>query len=114
MSIMLATEKDHDEIIKVMATCFNWNVDEMLKERKDIPINNHEQFFVYKNENNEIESLLSVVSFDAFYEGNVVKYGGIAGVSTLPQYRKKGNIRKIMEKAIEYMYENNILSSIWL
>ena len=46
------------------------------------------------NENNEIESLLSVVSFDAFYEGNVVKYGGIAGVSTLPQYRKKGNIRK--------------------
>ena len=111
MSILLATEKDHDEIIKVMATCFNWNVDDMLKERKDIPINNHEQFFVYKNENNEIESLLSVVSFDAFYEGNVVKYGGIAGVSTLPQYRKKGNIRKIMKKAIEYMYENNMIIS---
>ena len=111
MSIMLATEKDHDEIIKVMATCFNWNVENMLKERKDIPINNHEQFFVYKNENNEIESLLSVVSFDAFYEGSVVKYGGIAGVSTLPQYRKKGNIRKIMENAIEYMYQNNMIIS---
>lgn len=111
MSILLATEKDHDEIIKVMATCFDWNVEDMLKERKNIPINNHEQFFVYKNENNEIESLLSVVSFDAFYEGNVVKYGGIAGVSTLPQYRKKGNIRKIMEKAIEYMYENNMIIS---
>lgn len=111
MPIRLATEQDHDEVITTFAVCFNQDVEQALKDRKDSPINNHEQFILNVDDKNKVQSMLSVVDFNVYFEKNIVRYGGIAGVSTLPEFRRMGKFRETMKYALTYMKEHNMILS---
>lgn len=52
----------------------------------------------------EMMSTFTISDFSIHFDGNVCKMGGIGGVATLPQYRRRGGIRACFEKALPEMY----------
>ena len=111
MNIRLATEKDRKSVYETMGYCFNTHPDAIENNVKHGQLNTYEQFIVATNENDELESVFSVVPFDVNFEGTVVKFGGVAGVSTLPENRGTGNIAQLFTFALEYMKEKNMILS---
>lgn len=54
---------------------------------------------------------LSAQPYNVQFDGHIVKMTGIGGVSTLPQYRRNGCIRKCFEASLKDMYENDFTLS---
>ena len=98
-------------IYKVMGYAFNQNratIDENIKRDH---VNDNEIFFVDENEDKVITASVALITYDVNFNGNIVKFGGIAGVSSLPEYRDKGNIKNIMKYILNYMHENGYILS---
>lgn len=55
-------------------------------------------------ENQEMMSTFTISDYQIQFDGNSCKMGGIGGVATLPQYRRKGGIRGCFEAALPDMY----------
>lgn len=51
-------------------------------------------------------STFVITDFTVRFDGHGCKMGGVGGVSTLPQYRRRGGIRGCFEAALPHMYEN--------
>ena len=49
-------------------------------------------------------STFSITDYNVQFDGHACKMGGIGGVATLPQYRRKGGIRGCFNKALPDMY----------
>ena len=58
----------------------------------------------FHEENQEMMSTFTVSDYLIRFDGNSCKMGGIGGVATLPQYRRKGCIRGCFETALPEMY----------
>lgn len=52
----------------------------------------------------EMMSTFTVSDFTVQFDGSPCKMGGIGGVATLPQYRRRGGIRACFQKALPDMY----------
>lgn len=59
----------------------------------------------------EMTSTFTITDFSIWFDGNVVKMGGIGGVATLPSYRRTGGIRGAFQAALPDMYENGYIFS---
>lgn len=58
----------------------------------------------FEDDNREMMSTLTVSDFQIQFDGHSCKMGGIGGVATLPQYRRRGGIRGCFEAALPDMY----------
>lgn len=56
------------------------------------------------DEDGEMMSTLTVPAYRMWFDGQPVRMGGIGGVSTLPQYRKRGGIRGCFEALLPELY----------
>jgi len=56
------------------------------------------------NDDGRMMSCITIPEFFIRFDGNACKAGGIGGVSTLPQYRRMGGIRKCFEAALPALY----------
>ena len=56
------------------------------------------------DEDGEMMSTLTVPAYQMWFDGQPVRMGGIGGVSTLPQYRKRGGIRGCFEALLPELY----------
>lgn len=54
---------------------------------------------------------LQLIPYSVWYEGKEVGMGGIGGVSTLPEYRRQGSIRALMEHSLREMHERGMALS---
>lgn len=54
----------------------------------------------------EMMSTFTITDFEIHFDGHACRMGGIGGVATLPQYRRRGGIRGCFEAALPDMYEN--------
>ena len=52
----------------------------------------------------EMMSTLTVTDFSVGFDGHLCKMGGIGGVATLPQYRRRRGIRGCFQAALPDMY----------
>ncbi len=112
MKIRLATQKDKEGVYKTIGYCFNSSQSTIKENINNTDYNTYEQFIVaLDDEESKIESVVSVVPFEVFFEGKKVNFGGIAGVSSLPENRGGGNIAGIMAYALNYMKEKNMILS---
>ncbi len=59
----------------------------------------------------KMTAALELVPFTVWYEGQAVGMGGIGGVSSLPESRRQGNIRALMELSLREMYERGMVLS---
>ncbi|MDN4523552.1 GNAT family N-acetyltransferase [Fictibacillus fluitans] len=53
-----------------------------------------------------------LLPFDAYFSGKAVKMGGLAGVATWPENRRKGLVRKLLSHALETMNQSGIYLSM--
>lgn len=63
-----------------------------------------QQHWAAYTDNGKMMSCITIPDFTIRFDGNACKMGGIGGVSTLPQYRRMGGIRKCFEAALPAMY----------
>lgn len=56
------------------------------------------------DEDGEMMSTLTVPAYRMWFDGQPVRMGGIGGVSTLPQYRRRGGIRGCFEALLPELY----------
>ena len=111
MKCRLANEKDRKAVYETIGYCFNTHEDSIKNNIENGPLNKYEQFIVAENDKQEIESVFSVVPFNVYFEGEIVKFGGVAGVSSLPEHRGAGNINNLFKFALKYMKDNNMILS---
>ena len=111
MKFRLANENDRKAVYETIGYCFNTHEDAIKNNIENGPLNKYEQFIVAENDNNEVESVFSIVPFNVYFEGEIVKFGGVAGVSSLPENRGAGNITGLFKFALQYMKDNNMILS---
>lgn len=58
----------------------------------------------FDDNSEEMMSMLIVTDFTVHFDGNACKMGGVGGVATLPQYRRKGGIRGCFEAMLPDLY----------
>lgn len=63
-------------------------------------------------EGEEYYSAMEMFPFPARFDGHVVMMNGIGGVATLPQHRRKGAVRVLMQEAIRDLYEHDYVLSM--
>ena len=103
MKIRLAQEADRRGVYEAMGYCFNNDLNSIENNIKNGDYNKHEQFVVALNDKEEVISTFAVIPFNMYFEGNVIRFGGIGGVSSLPEHRGEGNISSMFEFSLKYM-----------
>lgn len=58
------------------------------------------------DDDGEMMSNITIPDYTVFFDGHSCKMGGIGGVATLPQYRRRGGIRACFHAALPDMYDN--------
>lgn len=111
MKIRLAQEADRRGVYEAMGYCFNNDLNSIENNIKNGDYNKHEQFVVALNDKEEVISTFAVIPFNMYFEGNVIRFGGIGGVSSLPEHRGEGNISSMFEFSLKYMKDNNMIFS---
>ena len=59
----------------------------------DTPLN---KYAAFEDDDKTMMSCLSVNSYEMNFDGNLTKMAGIGGVSSLPQYRRRGGARAVL------------------
>jgi len=83
---------------------------EMLRQATASPRRRQEvywdsQWAAFDDDNRTMMSTMTLVPYNAHFDGHKVSMIGIGGVATLPQYRRQGGIRACFGKALPDMYE---------
>ena len=105
MEVRKLTEQEHFESNLVSYVAFHMRMEDPEKvkeESKKLTIEDWGAF----SEDGRIMARILNHRFDSMLDGQIVANGGIGGVSTLPEYRNTGAIRKIFEKLIPDAYRN--------
>lgn len=111
MKIRLANEKDKVGVYKAIGYCFNSDKASIENNIKNGPYNKYEQFIVTVDDNDEVISTFSIIPYTINFEGQKSFFGGVAGVSSLPEYRGQGNIASMFSFALKYMKDNDMVFS---
>lgn len=68
------------------------------------PENGRIRHWAAYSEEGEMMSCLSVTDFEVNFDGQRCKMGGVGGVATLPQFRRKGGVRACFTRALPELY----------
>ncbi len=102
MIIRKTTKNENPRVNEVFAIAFELPI-EIGPACSDSPDIHH--WAAFDDDNLHMMSALTVFDYKIHFDGHSCKMGGIGGVSTLPQYRRRGGIRGCFEKALPAMYE---------
>lgn len=102
MIVRKTTPEEGRRINELFAICFetpysNCPVD---------PENDTADHWAAYDDDGEMMSNFTLPTFQIQFDGNSCKMGGIGGVATLPQYRRRGGIRACFDAALPDMYAN--------
>lgn len=70
-----------------------------------------EKYAAFEDDNTTMMSCLSISHYLMQFDGNKLNMAGIGGVSSLPQYRRRGGIRGCFGKMIPALYEQGVAFS---
>lgn len=102
MIIRKTSKNENPRVNEVFAIAFELPI-EIGPACSDSPDIHH--WAAFDDDNLHMMSALTVFDYKIHFDGHSCKMGGIGGVSTLPQYRRRGGIRGCFEKALPAMYE---------
>ncbi len=105
MEVRKLTEQEHFESNLVSYVAFHMRMEDPEKAREESKKLTIEDWGAFSEDGRIMARILNH-RFDSMLDGQTVANGGIGGVSTLPEYRNTGAIRKIFEKLIPDAYRN--------
>ncbi|WP_409301304.1 enhanced intracellular survival protein Eis [Peribacillus sp. SCS-155] len=110
-SVIPLTEEYFRSAIKLSEYAFQYSVpEEKIEERLEHLRQNHKLFGVVQN--GELAAKLHLIPLESFFGAKKIKMGGIAGVATFPEYRRKGYVKDLLTYTLEYMNDNGYLVSM--
>ncbi|MCM3089453.1 MULTISPECIES: GNAT family N-acetyltransferase [unclassified Cytobacillus] len=109
MSVRRLTESEFKEAIKLSMYAFQYNVPEA-----DIParierLKTHDIFGIWEEES--LAAKLHIIPLKVHINGFDWDMGGVAGVATYPEYRRKGHVSKLIKYALAEMNNKGQLFS---
>ena len=109
MSVRIAKPEDKKAYYTALSYCFNMG-NENIKNNVENANFAFDEILV--NEiNGQPCSFVHVVPFDIYFDQNIYKMGGIAGVSSFPEVRDGGGIKDILTQSLTYMKDKGMIFS---
>ena len=109
MKIDFAGDKHRDEIYNMWKYCFgdsdafmNWFFDRVYKSENTIAV----------FEGETVAANLQIFMYDINFCGKKCSVGYIAGVATLPEYRGRGYVKKLMHEAMRELYKRGAVFAL--
>ncbi len=79
------------------------------KSREDVSL--LDKYAAFEDDDVTMMSCLSAIHYPMQFDGNIVDMAGIGGVSSLPQYRRRGGIRGCFTQMLPELYREGIMFS---
>lgn len=122
MNIRKINESEILKVFKAEAVCFEYpfnkeekGEEELLKEFIEKPESKASAYWRDNwgafDDDGELMSCLAVIPYTFQFDGSKTKGGGIGGVCTYPQHRRKGTVRALFQEALKDMYDNDVIFS---
>ena len=113
---------EYKRCLELWSVCFeyrmkrsDWTPEAILQETKANPHSRQEahwdNMWAAFDEGGEMRSAMSVIPWEARFDGRTVRMDGVCGAVTLPEYRRRGGIRRCFEAALPQMYADGALLS---
>ncbi|MEG7380610.1 GNAT family N-acetyltransferase [Bacillus subtilis] len=96
---------DWREVIYMSEYAFQKELKDEEREEKVKALENH--YVIGIKEQEKLLSKLHIIPFSVMLEEQEMKMGGIAGVATWPEYRRKGTVKELILNALTVMKKEN-------
>ncbi|MFW9922463.1 MAG: enhanced intracellular survival protein Eis [Candidatus Thorarchaeota archaeon] len=112
MSIRKLTEKDLKKAGELAYYCFGTGQDPWPEEEiKQYNDTYNLEYCLGYFDGDELVSTWIVFPWEIFIRGSILKFGGVADVTTQPEYRRRGQIRELFLYSLKQMKDNGIIIS---
>ncbi|SDY75678.1 enhanced intracellular survival protein Eis [Thermoactinomyces sp. DSM 45892] len=112
-NVFEVTEDRYRDALKLSEYAFQYKVaDDEIGERIEQYRKYHSIYAIQDEHTKEIVAKSHLISFYITYHQQVIKMGGIAGVATYPEYRRKGYVRDMLTYSLKEMREKGITVSV--
>ncbi|MCY7902900.1 enhanced intracellular survival protein Eis [Bacillus inaquosorum] len=98
-------KEDWREVISMSEYAFQKELSDEEREEKVKALENH--YIIGIKEQEKLLSKLHIIPFSVMLEEQEIKMGGIAGVATWPEYRRKGTVKELILDALTVMKKKN-------
>ncbi|MDQ0414845.1 GNAT family N-acetyltransferase [Mesobacillus stamsii] len=109
MEIKVLTLDDYLQSIKLSEYAFQYSVPESDIPKRLEKLKKHRLLGIFEGE--ELASKLHILSLKVLLGKTEWKMGGIAGVATYPEYRRKGHVNALLKRALADMNQDGSLVS---
>ncbi|WLD95033.1 enhanced intracellular survival protein Eis [Alkalihalobacillus sp. AL-G] len=105
MEIRTIKENEFDDFIKMGEFAFQYELSEVEKQKRKKFMDLKMCWAIF--DDGKMVSKLTIHPMEIWMGEKVFSMGGIAGVATWPEHRRKGFVQTLMRKSLEVMKENN-------
>ena len=106
MKIRFVGKEEYDRVLQLMTYCFPWLNDYREKARtfleKYVP---EDAILGYYDESDILNAMLFILPFEIYIYGSMLKMGGIATVSSMPEGRHGGRVAQLLRESLRVMKE---------
>ncbi|CAH0345473.1 GNAT family N-acetyltransferase [Bacillus sp. CECT 9360] len=104
MNVISLQKSHYREAIALSEYAFQYKVPEEEIEKRLRNLEKHKLFGVL--ENDSVAAKLHLLSLEVFMGEKALKMGGIAGVATYPEHRRKGHVNELLSHSLQFMKDN--------
>lgn len=104
--IVHCEEQHNDAVLNLGEYAFRYKLSESERELRKIRMKQEQILGIFDGD--VLASKLHVLPQQLFLGGQSIPFGGIAGVATWPEYRRKGHVRQLMKQSLVEMRSQNI------
>ncbi len=109
----LTTPEEHFEASLISAVAFHGRIEDVEKWGEGVKKTTAPDWGAFA-EDGKMAARIINNQYETYFDGHVIKNGGIGAVSTLPEYRYEGAIRAIFEKLLPQAYESGeVISTLY-
>ncbi|MBS4207748.1 GNAT family N-acetyltransferase [Bacillus sp. FJAT-50079] len=110
MDVIKVSHDQWQEIFQLSMYAFQYDLSDKELEEKRHNLKEHQILGIY--ENNQLAAKLHIRPFQVYQRSEPIKMGGIASVSTYPEYRRRGYVKQLLLASLEEMRKNGQLLSM--
>jgi predicted acetyltransferase len=110
MNIQKLDERHFLDVLKMSEYAFQYQVPAEQREERMQRFHQHHLLGILDEE--FLAAKLHIIPFDVYLGKEKIPMGGIAGVATYPEYRRRGYVRKMLQESLTFLKENGYLISM--
>ena len=100
---------EYEQSVSLSEYAFQYTLTPEQKEERKVRFKPEQFWGIF--EEDILQAKLTILPFEVYLQGKVLPMGGIAGVATWPENRRKGHVSKLLEQALKVMKEQGQILS---